>query len=305
MSGNTRPLTRRQFYLSRLRNVALAYIFIDFYSTILTVDPYFVAGPSLGGQPLPGFLASVSPWIVTAGRNLIALGAVLSAIQYIFGLTYVLLYFLYRQAGSVAGELWQFPTDYGDFLPALLDGGLAGFWGSWWHQTFRAFYMAPVDHLVRKGRLRRGTPYARAAYLLSAFLQSGLLHSAGSYTTLPETRWWRPTVFFLLCGVGIAVQDVTRAALWHVGLLPRLPRWAGRTANLLFVVVWLQAVAPFIVDDFTSNGTFLHEALPVSLFRLAGLGRPGDGRIWRLERDQMPRFVAGGWDRWWETGLAV
>ncbi len=83
----------------------------------------------------------------------------------------------------------------------------------------------------------------------------------------------------------------------------RLPRWVRRLGNLAFAALWLWATAWTLLDDFGRCGLWLWEPVPVSFARAAGLGV--DRRVWRYDRDSLPRWQWGSRDRWWETGIAI
>lgn len=295
-TGCSRPLTRRGFYGNRLVLVIVAYVYLDICSSILNDDPYFVAGPH-HGQPLPRPIDQYPPWLLSLGRNLISLAAVILAIQFIFALGDILSYSIARSLGSVQGELWRFPSYFGHFM-GVLDDGLAGFWGTWWHQTFRLIYVGPTKLLIRNGRLRRGSWASRAVCCMLAFLQSGFLHSTGSFTTIPQTDWYKPTLFFLFQGLGVLVQEALSMAA--PDLISRMPTTVKRIGNFVFAAAFLQATAWLLIDDFTQSGLFLYEAVPVSVIRLLGLGRAGEG-WWRWDKYTLPHIYIG--KHWWDSGI--
>jgi hypothetical protein len=201
-------------------------------------------------------------------------------------------------------ELWHYPSIFGGFS-AVLDRGLAGWWGMWWHQTFRAQFLAPATYLLREGYYRKDEALSMILALSITFSQSGLLHAFGSWTSIPETRPWRAPAFFTLQVVGIIVQKLLASLLapYLKALSPgsasnRLCRRAG---NFAFALFWVQWTSVFFCDDIASTGLWLCDSIPFSPLRMLGLGRPGD-RWWRWEREHFPGWYTGA--HWWESGIA-
>ena len=243
---------------------------------------------------------------------------------------------------ATAVQLWNYPTVFGS-ASLMLDHGLAGFWGGWWHQTFRLAFVEPTAWLVDRGFLpgpvqkntkdtqavtdkntndkseterseRERLPHTtRLVGLIIAFAQSALLHAAGSAASLPNHAYWHmPFLFFLLAGLGVVIQAGIRMAISD-----RLPRPIRRAGNLVFALGWLYATQWLFIDDIARSGLWLAEAVPFSFVRFfAGLLsgdstsiiRPaGSGQAghaaWRWYRDDFPFWHTG--KTWYETGLAI
>jgi hypothetical protein len=276
-------------------------------------DPYFILGPEHhhphphysypAPPPPPPLLQDVHPRFLLAYRQLFGLAGVYSAIEAIFGVCDLAQYTLLRRVCPGRGELWMFPTTFGSFSQ-VLDRGLAGWWASYWHQTFRTQFLAPAAYLTRHGYLERGSAAAVTATLFLSFAQSGLLHGAGSATSLAQTKPWRSFVFFVLQAVGILAQRVLLVHLVgrsrHTPSSP--PRWLSRLGNLAFVAAWLHLTASFFVDDVSSAGLWLFEPVPISPLRMLRFGHPGD-HWWRWDRAHFPRWHTG--ERWWQSGIAI
>ena len=195
----------------------------------MTQDPYFIVGPERSSAlPLPPSLAALHPLLLSLYRTFISFLGVLTALQLTFGAGALSLCFLLG-GPSVLGfraHPWHLPSAFGSF-DQVLDRGLAGFWGAWWHQTFRFGFEAPGRWLLARRQQRRhhdlgaekdkGNPTTktktktktktasdRLLAFTFAFLQSGLLHAAGSYSMIPASKWWQPPFFFALAGAGSA-----------------------------------------------------------------------------------------------------
>ncbi|KAI1107553.1 hypothetical protein F4804DRAFT_163463 [Jackrogersella minutella] len=299
--GYTRTLSRKELFLKRMfLNVIPNYLLVDLCAVLMTADPYFLAGPE-HTSPLPASLASLPPVLLAARRTALSFAGVASALQYLFSAGALALAFVppLPQVLGFRAHPWHLPSVNGSFLH-VLDRGLPGFWGAWWHQTFRFGFAAPARYLARRGYVGEHTAAARAAL---AFLASAFLHGSGSYSAVPaHARWWNPPLFFLLAGAGSSLQArLARGAL--APRIARLPRWARRAANLAFVVLWMVLTSWTLVDDFSRCGLWLFEPVPFSVFRALGYGPPGDRRLWRWDAGFFARWH---WGRhWWDTGVAI
>lgn len=305
-TGYTRHLTINSFLRSRLHGMALAYLILDICIVTVRHDPYFILGPDYAPHPLPSYLSNLPRLVLEVYRTTVSLGIILPALYMIFFLDQVVQFYLGRIFPSIGcrGDLWQYPSVFGSFTSNVLDHGLAGFWGGWWHQTFRGAFVAPTDWMIRHNILPKDKhhPVTQIVGSLVAFGQSSLLHAAGSWTSLPrEARPWSPPLFFIASLVGVLVQ--TGWTVMVGGWVKRCPVWVRRMANLVFVLGWLHFTRWAFVDDLSRGAVWLFEPVPVSVVRALGFGEAGDDRVWRWEADERPRFYVGR--RWWESGIAI
>jgi hypothetical protein len=298
-SGFRRSRTRASFIRARLLSITLSYLVLDACSVIMTRDPYFVFGPT--SVPLPKHLALLSRAALFTYRSLLAFSGMIGALQMLFGAQQLTHYLFFRWAfpRSARADLWHYPTIFGS-PRAVLDYGLAGFWGGWWHQSFRAGFAAPTLWALRRGHLVARSRRARLAGGLVAFAQSGLLHASGAVSGLGPTRPWLPPCFFLASWAGVCAQEHLR--LRYAARLDVLPRAVRRAGNLAFAFAWLHATQWLFVDDLGRAGLWLFEPVPLSPARWLGFGGP-DAAVWRYGWDDLPRWY---WGRhWWETGVAI
>ena len=300
-SGYARPTSHSSFLRNRILTITVHYLILDFLSVSMMKDPFFILGPDVPYPPtlLSPRLQSMSPTALLLYRQLWSLMGVLSAIMAVFKLSDVVQYYALGKLFPMRGELWQYSSTFGSFTQ-IPDRGLSGFWGSWWHQTFRAQFVAPAQWLVRRGLVTRGRLSGVLAMLVVSFTQSGLLHASGSITSVPATKPWRSPLFFILQVVGIATQ--TGIATVAGKQLSSLPKVVRRVGNLVFTVVWLHYTSTFFVNDMASAGIWLLEPVPISLFRFLGYGHPGD-HWWRWDSDYFPRWYSA--EHWWQSGFAL
>ncbi|KAH8884464.1 hypothetical protein GQ53DRAFT_390910 [Thozetella sp. PMI_491] len=301
-AGYTRYATYRSFLLNRLWHIGWGYIVLDFSSVMMMKDPYFIFGPETT-HPLPPYLTSLSPWVLEVYRSAITLAGVLGALFMIMSFDHVIrCVVLGTRTLGVHGELWHYPSLFGSF-DCVLDRGLPGLWGGWWHQSFRVAFVAPTLWLVKRGYLAgdHRSPIPRLVAVFIALLQSGLLHAAGGVSAIPNTtKAWTPVAFFMLSFVGIVVQQAWCRAFQ--GQIQSLPRGWRRAGNLIFVTLWLHFTRWGLIDDMCRAGLFLFEPIPASPLRAMGFGRPGDS-WWRWDRDHFPFWYTG--EHWWESGIGI
>ncbi|KAK4043012.1 membrane bound O-acyl transferase family-domain-containing protein [Parachaetomium inaequale] len=326
-AGTARSPTYASFLRSRLVEFTLAYLTIDLLTTTIRRDPYFVLGPDYASQgyALPALYADILPcpgYTVPVLRNVAALAGIIAGLHLYYSVLQLAIVFPLRGVFGVRAELWQHPALFGGFVPSVLDRGLAGFWGGWWHQTFRAGFVAPASWVLRghshghhhhakvkgEGGKRDSKILQSVVELLLAFSLSGILHAAGSHTSVPRTtRPWTPVTFFLLQAVGIILQTAASALfsrrIQHTGR--KIPQWLRRTTNLLLILLYLHLTAYNLIDDMSRAGIWLFEPVPVSPLRMMGLGQPGDAGVWwRWGGGEYGLRLYSGVS-WWDGGVRL
>lgn len=297
-NGLSRCLTETDFVRNRLWTGTISYLILDFLSVFMVKDPYFVFGPAYSCA-LPSYLEQLSPRMLLAYRQVFVLVGILSILQGLFSANDLAHYYLGRHLFPRYKELWLYASHFGSFTQ-VLDRGLTGWWGSWWHQTFRMQFAAPSAYLINKGYVNKGSSAAALLASVVAFSLSGFLHASGSITAIAPTKGWQPPAFFLLQAVGILAQHVFLLATKR--FLPPLPRTLIRVVNLASTVWWLHLTAGLLLDDFASSGLWLFEPVPISYFRLFGFGLPED-HWWRWGWEYCPGWYSG--QRWWQSGISI
>ncbi|KAL8419791.1 hypothetical protein RB594_002813 [Gaeumannomyces avenae] len=305
-AGYRRHAKNDEFVCARLCNIAIAYLVLDFCAVFMTKDGYFNTGRH--DSPPPLYLSStfpaLPPSVLYIYRMILGFLGMLSALTAVFSADQLLRRGLARAfAGGVSSDLWQYPDNFGSF-GQLLDHGLAGFWGRYWHQSFRVGYTAPPKWLIRRGWLaaRRSSAATGLAASACAFLLSGTMHASGSATMLRHTRPWMAFAFFALAWVGVLLQLALCALLRRLRPAAAAPPAARRAGNLLFVLAWMYATCWAFEDDLSRSGLWRFEPVPYSPLRAVGLGEPGD-EAFRWAGCSFVAWHVG--KHWWDSGPAI
>ncbi|EKG15922.1 hypothetical protein MPH_06888 [Macrophomina phaseolina MS6] len=306
LDGTHQPQTRREALFASLRTLVTGYLILDFLKVIVLHDPYFWG---VIDAPPPTFLPVLirtSPTLTRIYRLLITLNAIKWALTSIFALAPLFfLGILGPRAIGARASPWMYPSTFGSYT-TVLDKGLGGWWGSWWHQTFRFAFSSPSQKLAGRLGLPRRHPLTKLLHLSTAFLLSGLLHAAGSTTQSGATHPLSgPLLFFASQPLGIALQLLLASLLRRAGVVtPRTPRALRQLGNFLYVHAWFFATAPLLADDFARGGIWLFEPVPLSPLRALGLGDADSGwNCWKGKAGaDWVRWHQG--KRWWESGIA-
>jgi hypothetical protein len=302
-TGIRRFSDRQALLKTCLKNLAVGYILLDAIKTLGIHDRYMWYGDM--SLPLPDFLPEVmhSSFVLTKSyRLLVCLSAINIALWAIFKMGPVFFVgVLGPRIVGLRGEAWMNPADmFGDFNH-VLDSGLAGWWGAWWHQTFRVTFQQPGDWLVASLGLKPRSIGAKLVSTWVAFFLSGVLHATGSHTQLGDTYpLTGPMMFFMMQALGVTVQTTLVQLLKSAGVTQRVPKTIRRISNLVITLVWMFFTAPLLVDDFARGGIWLFEPVPISIFRGLGLGPKGAG--WWCWYGFV-EWRSG--ESWWDSGIAL
>ncbi|KAH5211681.1 hypothetical protein HBI62_198500 [Parastagonospora nodorum] len=295
--------TRAELLRANLQTFVKGYLMLDFLKTFMMHDPYFWG---LVDRPAPdyppySFFAS-SPALIHITRLALSMLGVKTALQTIFALGPLFFSSLLGPAllGARA-EVWMYPETWAPYS-IVLDKGLAGWWGSWWHQTFRFAFQEPSRKAIEVLGMDRKSTLAKAGQLLTAFAMSGLVHASGSYTSPGETYpWANPFLFFMLQAVGIFVEASASQAFRRFGR--NIPQSVMRIWTFGYVHVWFYFTAHLLCDDFARGGVWLFEPVPVSVLRGLGFGADKRDGWWCWNGVfNIVRWHRG--ESWWTTGIA-
>ena len=283
--------------------LTIGYMALDVVKTTMTHDAYFWG--YMDAVP-PSYLPSLvqnSHILLKSYRLLLSLAGIYTALWEIFKLGPL---FFCGILGpdwiGVRGEAWMNSPDMFGSFTCVLENGLVGWWGGWWHQVFRVAFEAHATRLLKALKIEKRSEKGKLISLFVAFFLSGCLHACGSTTQLGDTRpLMGPMRFFLLQPFGILLQMYGVRQLSKAGLLDRTPKFLRQVANFVFVHTWLYHVGPLLADDFAKGGVWLFEPVAISPLRGLGLGAKDDG--WFCWWDGVFFWRSG--IHCWDTGIAL
>jgi hypothetical protein len=301
-SGLRRFSDREQLLRYVCMRLVIGFFALDVIKTFMHHDPYFWGYTNAAPPAYFPEVINSSPVLVKSYRLLLSLVGIHVALLEIFRLGP--LFFcgvLGPTIMGTRGEAWMNPPDFFGSISAVFNKGLAGWWGEYWHQTFRYAFEAPAKRVLEVMGVEKRSPRGRIVSILVAFTLSGCLHACGSYTQLGDTRPIAgPFCFFLLQATGIILQATISDRLQKAGILQSTPQLIRQLANFAFAIVWLYHTAPLLVDDFSKGGVWLYEPIAFSPLRAMGLGAKDD-RSWDLWFDL---FWWRSGEHFWDTGIA-
>lgn len=295
--GIQRFNTRRELLLYHLSRYIFSLILLDAIKVIMMKDPYFKFGPT--SYELPSYLESLSPFMLQFYRLAVTAVAIIISVIANYSLPALIISCL---GGShifgLRAEPWYYPSIWGSFS-RVLEKGLDGFWADFWHQSFRFYFTAPYVYLLRKGYISPGSSAAKIVSLVIAFGISGLLHGAASISAFSATYPSHMMSFFLLQGLGIAVQRAYCSILsTYIKRLPNSIRYAG---NLLFTFTWLFYTGWLNADDLARGGLWISEPVPFSFLHFLGFGESDT----EFRRWKNLGFEWHAGKHWWQSGYIV
>lgn len=296
--------TRDALLRRSLRSFIMGYLALDVIKILMIHDPFFWTGDF--NLPGPSYLPSQlsnSTIFMKSQRLLIAQLAIYWALQTLFQTASL---FFVGILGSkligVRGQQWMYPPEWGTYS-TVLTRGLPGWWGTWWHQSFRFAFESPGQKITNHLHLDPKSLPAKTIHLTIAFSISGFLHANASYTSIGPTFPIRgPFLFFVLQPVGIMIQILLSKLLRENGVTRYVPIPIRHLTNFLYVHVWFYHTAPLFIQDAAAGGQFLYEPVPVSVLRGMGFGTEENGwGCW--DHGRWPRFQRG--EYWWESGMVT
>ena len=301
-TGNRRYDTARSLLRAKIFSFTIAYLALDFLKLTMMRDPYFWSlTDKLAPTYLPTFITNSST-NTRIYRLLLSLAMIHTTLYAIFVLAPLFFVgILGPKVIGARGEPWMYPDTSGSYS-TVFSKGLAGWWGGWWHQTFRFAFEAPTAWLCDNLGWEKGSQKGNILGLCVAFACSACLHASGSLTLWGETRPLRGSAtFFLLQPLGILAQMLLASWVKNVGVRDRMPQWARGLANFTWTHVWFYYTAPLLCDDFAGGGVWLFEPIPISILRGLGFGLEGQGWwCWTW-----PWFTWYSSKEWWRSGLAI
>ena len=281
--------------------VLKGYMVLDALKTAMMYDPYFWG--HIDRAPPPSSLLPSNPVFRHTYHYVLSMLGVQYALQTIFALgPLIFCGILTPSLLGARAEIWSHPPTWGPYS-VVLEEGLAGWWGKWWHQTFRFAFSEPSRKFIETFGMDKRRPAAKAVQLFSAFFLSGVVHASGVYTCAGPTRPITGSMaFFLLQAVGILAETALTKVSRSAGLDQKIPAWAKKSWTFLYVHVWFYYTAHLLCDDFAGGGVWLFEPVPISLLR--GMGFGADERDgWWFWNPRFFHWYSG--DTLWTSGYAV
>ncbi|TID19724.1 hypothetical protein E2P81_ATG06892 [Venturia nashicola] len=281
----------------------MGYFALDLIKILIIHDPFFWTGDL--NLPGPSYLPSrlsASKTFMKSQRLLIAQLAVYWALQTIFQTASL---FFVGILGSdrigVRGQHWMYPAEWGTYT-TILNRGLSGWWGTWWHQTFRFAFESPGTKLIKQLNMNPRSLPAKTLQMFIAFSISGFLHANASHTSIgPTNPLQGPFLFFSLQPLGLIAQTLSSHFLKEKGITRHMPIPIRQLINFVYVHVWFYYTAPLFVNDAAAGGQFLYEPIPFSVLRGLGLGTEEES--WYCWGGRWPGFYRGRY--WWESGIVT
>ncbi|KIV80941.1 hypothetical protein PV11_08406 [Exophiala sideris] len=310
----------RALQLRALQDFVISYLLLDLLKTTMITDPYFLGLSPLNSTTPWSWLArlnEVIPFATRFVRLWVSMTGVITALTFIFSLSPLFFTIILPKLVGVTTltkspllEPWMYAPFWYPVTTSILQSGLAGFWGKFWHQMFRYGISEPSRVLIEWLKIDKRGQAARMIQLTLAFSLSGSIHTAGSYTTFSLTQshpFSGALSFFFTQGVGVLLQSTLIKFLYrYVPQTRSLPRIVKQSTNLAFVLGFLYLTGPLLADDFARCGIWLFEPVPISILRAAGFGPGGKDEGWWTWYQEGSKWV--GWhkgDGWWDSGLAI
>lgn len=266
-----RGISRLEYLKKASIQILQSLVLMDLAATYIQTDPYFFKNisittpfsPSDSSTPtLLAILRRLPPWVV----RMSALGAqICSAVNIMF-----ILPALIATAINVLPDHWSphnWPLMFGPFS-AIIDNGLRGLWGSFWHQTTRHMASVPGRALNELAGIPTSSTTGYISLVTSAFLFTGILH-AGLVPLQPlktdfstnELRLYMAS-FFWVQVIGVYIELLGTRIFRPVSM--KLPSILRDTMVLIWTAGWLGFTLPLLAVPFRGLGYWDAYPFPVS-----------------------------------------
>jgi len=140
-----------------------------------------------------------------------------------------------------------------------------GFWSSFWHDLFRFAFVSIGFELIPDlpSTEKKTTTSTTNDFLRMniAFIISGLMHAAGSYTQYKATHPGHVFIGFFVQGLGVALQRLI--CKFHTAT--NLPPHLSKATIFSFTIIWACMTAPLVIGDMALGGLFRTKAIPFSV----------------------------------------
>ena len=276
---------RLKFCKHALATIIQSYIILDAAAFYTQTDPYFIQSHMSMDAAFPP-PSSQMPFILVLLRLLpprLLRSAVLAADTY--GSVTLLFYMPTLPAvglnavgllpDGLSPQNW--PVFFGPFS-AVLDRGVRGLWGTWWHQMSRYTTSMPGRSLCYALQIPTSSILGYALITISAFFNSGVLHM-GLVPPKPLKTTYSANLLYFYVAAFFWVQIVAFGVELIVSklaqrIMPKASRsLTARFLTLIWVAAWLCLTLPIIAVPFREMRYWDIYPLPVSIWKgLSGNG---------------------------------
>lgn len=264
-------ISRGEYLKKGFIQILQSLVLMDIAATYIQTDPYFFKNinittpfpPSTSSTPRAlAILRLLPPWVV----RMSALGAqICSAVNVMF-----ILPALIGTAINVLPDHWsphRWPLMFGPFS-AIIENGLRGLWGSFWHQMTRHMASVPGRALNELAGVPTSSVIGYISLVTSAFLFTGILHT-GLIPLQPlktdfsanELRLYIAS-FFWVQVIGIYIELLGTRIFQSVSM--KLPPVVRDTMMLIWTAGWLGFTLPLLAIPFRGLGYWDAYPFPVS-----------------------------------------
>ena len=274
--------SRAGFVKKSLTSFVRGYLALDVARAYQTFDPYFNDLSTSISSPLSFDGIQILPLQLFRSFIIAAQGwALLSQLMYLPCLLLVGLNAMRCLPDDWSPHTWQ--PFFGE-PKVILDRGVRGFWGQYWHQAMRVFVSAPGEAIADLLKLNRGSTLRYVVLTTTAFGLSGIIHM-GLVPPDPLHSTMEVNAIRLHIGAFFWIQPLAiiaevcsaRMVSRCIGLdvLKGVDLTLKRAVNLAFFVMWFTFCIPFLGEAVRQLGYWRVWPVPVSLWR----GLRGEGWI--------------------------
>lgn len=266
-----RGISRLEYLKKASIQILQSLILMDLAAAYIQTDPYFFKNisittpfpPSTSSTPTAlAILRHLPPWVV----RMSALGAeICSAVNIMF-----ILPALIGTAVNVLPDHWSphtWPLIFGPFS-VIIENGLRGLWGSFWHQTTRHMASVPGRALNELAGISTSSTIGYVSLVTSAFLFTGILHT-GLVPLQPlkpdfsanEIRLYMAS-FFWVQVIGVCIELLGARIFRSISM--KLPSIVRGAMVLIWTAGWLGFTLPLLAIPFRGLGYWDTYPVPVS-----------------------------------------
>ncbi|VDB92946.1 Bgt-124 [Blumeria graminis f. sp. tritici] len=289
--------SRGQLLRSQIPRILVVFLALETIILLMMKDPFFKFGVTTFA--LPSYLQLLPLSILRLYRQILEFCAITLSLYINSAIPAVVISGIFGpRIFGLSAEPWYWPSFWGSFSN-VLERGLDGFWGGFWHQSFRIVFTTPTRYLIKNDYLKPHSSAAMLCSLIVAFCLSALMHWAGCIVFFINTNAVRMALFFIIQPMGILIQKALCATVQpYLNKIPQDIRYAG---NFLYVLVWLFLTSNLFIEELVRGGTCLLPAFPISIMQGLGISETGSG--WWSWPQLYIRWHTG--DKWWTSGLTI